>query len=277
MSARQGSLALAVCFTVALAAHAAAQDTQPTVAAAPAVPEFLGRYAFNLSIASLMPSTPTPAPAVPDDRFSWDSHFGGSFDFADLVVARLGVRADFQAVMGSEYRPFDPNQGNYTLEGFVSARVAPDTEVAGIFHHLSRHLSDRPKAFAVAYNEIGVRVMRRQTVGSTTVDIDLEGGRAVQHSYVDYTWLGEAQLLVRHPINPRVAVFAHGSGKAFLVDDLVARRGTQGGALVEAGVRVGGRGGALEIFAGYEKRVDADPLDRLSQRWGLVGFRIVSP
>jgi len=178
--------------------------------------------------------------------------------------------------MGSEYRPFDPNQANYTLEGFISARVAPDTEIAGIFHHVSRHLSDRPKAFAVAYNQVGARVMRRQTFGTTTLDIDLEGGRAVQHSYVDYTWLGELQLLVRHPVSERLGLFAHGSGQAFAVDELVAKRGAQAGVLLEAGVRVNGRAGALEIFAGYEKRVDADPLDRLSQRWGLVGFRLLS-
>lgn len=267
---------LVIVFSLVFASGALAQSTQPTVAPAPASPEFLSRYDFHLSIARLLTSTPTPAPSVPDERFSWDSHYGGSFDFADLVVARLGVALDYQAVMGSEYRPFDPNQASYTLEGFISARVAPDTEVAGIFHHVSRHLSDRPKAFAVAYNEVGGRLMRRQTFGSTTLDIDLEGGRAVQHSYVDYTWLGELQLQVRHPVNERLGLFAHGSGQAFAVDELVAKRGAQAGVLLEAGVRVNGRAGALEIFAGYEKRVDADPLDRLSQRWGLVGFRLLS-
>jgi hypothetical protein len=276
MSDRSGSLALAACFALVFTAHAAAQPLQPIVAPAPAAPEFLSRFDFRLSISSLLLSTPDVPPAVPDERFSSDSHFGGSFDFADLVVARLGVIVDYQTVMGSEYRPFDPNQGNYTLEGFVSDRVSSDTEVAGIFHHVSRHLSDRPKAFAVAYNEIGGRLMRRQTFGTTTVDLDLEGGRAVQHSYVDYTWLGEVQLLVRHPINEHFGVFAHGSGQAFAVNELVAGRGAQAGGLVEAGVRVSGRAGVLEFFAGYEKRVDADPLDRLSQRWGLAGFRLLS-
>jgi hypothetical protein len=276
MSDRPGSLALALCLSLVFVAHAAAQPPQPLIAPAPAAPEFLSRYDFRLSIAGLAVSTPDPAPRIPDERFSWDSHFGGSFDFADLVVARLGVIVDYQAVMGSEYRPFDPNQANYTLEGFVSGRVSPNTEVAGIFHHVSRHLSDRPKEFAVAYNEIGARAMSRVAFGTTTVDVDLEGGRAVQHSYVDYTWLGEMQLLVRHPINEHVGVFVHGSGQAFAVNELVAGRGAQAGGLVEGGIRVTGRGGALEIFAGYEKRVDADPLDRQSQRWGLLGFRLLS-
>jgi hypothetical protein len=276
MSDRPGSIALALFLSLVFTTHARAQPSQPLVAPPPAAPEFLSRYDFHLSIARLAESTPDPAPTVHDERFSWDSHFGGSFDFADLVVARLGVVVDYQAVMGSEYRPFDPNQANYTLEGFVSARVSPGTEVAGIFHHVSRHLSDRPKTFAVAYNEIGGRAMSQVAVGTTTIDVDLEGGRAVQHSYVDYTWLGEMQVLVRHPVNDHVGVFVHGSGQAFAVDELVAGRGAQAGGLIEAGVRITGRGGALEIFAGYEKRVDADPLDRQSQRWGLVGFRLVS-
>lgn len=266
---------LTACFVLAFALRLAAQQPQPVVAPAPQAPEFLSRYDFHLSATSLLTSTPTPVPIVPDERFSWDMHFGGSFDLADLVVARLGVVADYQAVLGSEFRPFDPNQGSYTLEGFVSARVG-EMEVAGIFHHVSRHLSDRPKPIAVAYNEVGGRLMRRVALGPTTVDVDLEGGRAVQHSYVDYTWLGEMNVLVRHPISERVGVFGHGSGRVLAVDETVARRGTQAGGLIEAGVRLTGRAGVLEIFAGYEKRVDADPLDRLSQRWGLAGFRLLS-
>jgi hypothetical protein len=275
MSDRPGTLILAASFVLVFAASAAAQP-QPTVAPAPASPEFMSRYDFHLSIARLLTGTPTPAPVVPDERFSWDAHFGGSFDFADFVVARFGVLVDYQAGMGSERQPFDPNQGNYTMEGFVAGRVAPGTEVAGIFHHVSRHLSDRPKDFAIAYNEVGGRLLHRRTLGPTTVDVDVEGGRTIQHSYVDYTWLGEGQLTVRRPITERVGVFAHGVGKAFAVNELVANRGAQAGGVLEAGVRVTGRAGVLEVFAGYEKRVDADPLDRMSQRWGLAGFRLLS-
>jgi len=178
--------------------------------------------------------------------------------------------------MGSERQPLDTNQGNYTLEGYASGRLGPDTEVEGIFHHVSRHLSDRPKDFAIAYNELGARLLHRLSLGTTTIDVDLEGGRTIQHSYVDYTWIGEGQLLIRHPINDKVGVFAHGHGQTFLVNDAVANRGTQAGGEVEAGVRVTGKGAVLELFAGYEKRVDADPLDRMSQRWGLAGFRLLS-
>ena len=266
---------LSACFALVFTAGLAAQIPQPTVVPAPREPEFLPRYDFHMSATSLLTSAATPAPAVPDERFSWDTHFGGSFDIADFVAVRLGVVADFQAVLGSEYRPFDPNQGSYTLEGFISARVNADTEVAGIFHHVSRHLSDRPKPFAVAFNEVGGRIMHRRVIGTMTIDVEAEGGRATQHSYVDYTWLGEANVLIRRPINERVGMFGRGTGQFFAVDETLAKRGTQAGGLIEVGLRIPGKVGVLEIFGGYEKRVDADPLDRLSQRWGLVGFRLL--
>jgi hypothetical protein len=252
-----------------------AQTQQPVVSPAPAGPEFLSRYDFHLSAAALLTSTPTPAPAVPDQRFSWDTHFGGSFDVVDYIVGRTSVTIDYQAVLGSEYRPFDPNQGNYTLEAASSARIG-DLEVVGIFHHVSRHLSDRPKRGAIAWNVAGARVLKRLSIGGATIDADVELGRTVQHAYVDYTWVGEAHLLVRRTISERVGVFAHGTGQFFGVDGTVLNRGTQAGGLAEAGVRVNGKGGALELFLGYEKRVDADPFDRQSQHWGLAGFRILS-
>ena len=141
---------------------------------------------------------------------------------------------------------------------------------------MSRHISDRPKPFAVAWNVLGGRLLHQVAAGSTTVDLAVEGGRVVQHSYVDYTWLGEVNLQVRHPINSHVGLFAHGTGQLFAVDKIVAGRGSQAGGRIEAGIRLNGRGGVMEIFAGYEKRVDADPLDRLPQRWGLAGLRLLS-
>jgi hypothetical protein len=264
----------AACLVMFLAVPAAAQQ-QPMVAPAPAAPEFLPRFDFQMSIDRIMRSQ-TPPPALLDQRFSWDAHFGGSFDLVDYVYGRAAVLVDYQTVMGSELRPFDPNQGNYTLEASVSGRVSNATEIAAIFHHVSRHSSDRPKLFAVAFNELGARLLRRFDAAGTTVDLDLEGGRVVQRSYVDYAWIGDLQVLVRHPINNRVGIFGHGSGKLIAVDDTLLHRETQGGARIEAGVRLNGRGGAMEIFVGYEKRPDADVLDRQSQRWALAGFRVVS-
>jgi len=269
---------LASCLLLTMTAHAAAQQPQqPTVAPAPSGPEFFSRYDFHMNAAALVGSQTSTAP-VADQRFSWDTHFGGSFDLADYVAGRAAVILDYEAVLGSEFRPFDPNQGNYTLEGSLSKRLGDATEIVGFFHHVSRHLSDRakPKSVPVAWNELGARVLHRMSVGAGMVDVDLEGGRAVEHAYVDYTWMGEAHVLFRRPLSDGVGLFAHGSGQIFGVDGTVPRRGTQTGGLVDAGIRLNGRAGGIELFVGYEKRVDADPLDRLPQHWGLAGFRLTS-
>jgi hypothetical protein len=266
---------LVSCLIVLVAAGPAAAQQQPTISPAPAIPEFLPRFDFHLSVDRLMRSL-TAQQKLFDRRFSWDAHFGGSFDLVDYVAGRAAVTIDYQAVMGSEFRPFDPNQGNYVLEASISGRATAATEAAVIFHHVSRHISDRPKPFAVAWNLLGGRFLHQAVAGSTTIDVSLDGGRVVQRSYVDYTWLGEANLQVRHQINSHAGVFAHGTGRVFTVDKLVAGRGRQAGGRIEAGIRLKGRGGVMEIFAGYEKRVDADPLDRLQQRWGIAGLRLLS-
>jgi hypothetical protein len=262
--------ALAAFFTLRLAAAAGAQVPQPVVTAAPPQPEFLSRYAFHLSAYELL--------HVDDaaQRFSWDTHFGGSLDLVDYVGGRGSLLIDYQAVLGSEFRPFDPNQGNYILEASASGRAAA-TEIAGVFHHVSRHLSDRPKRPAVAWNTIGGRVLRRLRTGGTTVDLDFDLGRVVQHSFVDYTWIGEAEMQVRRDVTPSVGLFAHASGQWYGVDAAAGGgRGSQRGGMAEAGVRLTGPGAALELFAGLERRVDAYPLEPVPRHWGLAGFRLLS-
>jgi hypothetical protein len=247
-----------------LAAPVLAQHQEP--APASAEPEFFTRYDFHLSAAGL---------SSDDPRFNWDTHFGGELDLLDYVVGRASIIADYEAVLGDQLRPFDPNQGNYILEASSSYRLG-DTEIVGVFHHESRHLSDRAKTFPIAWNTGGVRVLRRESFGASTVDVSAEAGRVLQHSYVDYTWIAQADLMARYPLNKWLGLYAHGSGDVFGVDPTIAGRQRQAGGLVEAGLRLNGRAGAIELFAGYEKRVDAYPLDFQPQRWAMAGFRLVN-
>ena len=233
---------------------------------APAEPEFLSRYDFQLSAAALNTDL---AP------FKWETHFGGNIDLYDYVFGRTSIVADLEAVLGNEFRPFDPNQNNYSLEASTSARIGT-TEVAAVFHHVSRHLSDRPKRFPVAWNLLGARVLQRVETNGFTFDIVATGGKIVQNSFVDYTWIGDLDLLVRRPLTPTVGVFARGIGEGYLVDQTLAGRDHQLGGRFEVGLRLSGRAGALELFAGGERRVDADPIDRMARDWAIAGFRLVS-
>jgi len=212
-----------------------------------------------------------------DKRFSWEAHFGGDFDLVDYVVGRANVLIDYEALLGDELRIFDPNQGNYTLEVSGSVR-AGRTEFAGVFHHVSRHLSDRAKQRAIAWNVAGVRALRRFEARGSTVDVLAGAGRVVARADVDYAWIGNADVVVRRPVHARVGLFAHALGGIVGVDQGVAGRQTQHDGRLEGGIRLEGRAGAIELFAGYERRIDAYPTDaqRLAQRWAFAGFRFVN-
>jgi hypothetical protein len=237
---------------------------QQPLGEAPVAPEFLPRYDFHLSAAALVHA---------DERFSWDTHWGGDIDVFDYVAGRVSTFMDYQAVLGNEFRPFDPNQGNYILEVSASGRL-PKVELAGIFHHVSRHLGDRPKIVPIAWNVLGVRALRRATFGDVTLDVVADFGGVTQRSYVDYRWMGNAGVVVRRQLRERFGVYARGGTSLAGVGPEYGR-GTQAGALVEGGVRLGGGAGLGELFAGFERRFDADPFDMQAQRWLMIGFRVL--
>lgn len=255
-------LILAPCFVLFLTSSLVAQEPLTVI---PTTPQFFSRYDFRLSAAAL---------SVDDPRFSWDIYFGGDIDVFDYVVGRTSTIIDYETVLGSEFRAFDPNQANYILEVSSSYRIGK-TEVAGVFHHVSRHLSDRPKRFAIAWNILGVRVLRRATFGKVSIDVDADAGWATQHANVDYAWAANADLGIRRQVSPRVGLFARGSSHLIGVHSGPASRHTQSGGAGEAGVRLDGKAGGAEFFVGFERRVDADPLDFGAQRWFMVGFRLL--
>lgn len=256
--------ARAACLVLLLVTSALAQQ-QP--AAAPAAPQFLSRYDFHLSAAPLF---------VDDERFSWDTHFGGEVDVVDYVVGRLSTAMDYEAVLGSQLRAFDPNQGNYTLEASASGRLG-GLELAGMLHHVSRHLSDRAKTFAIAWNVLGVRALKEVSAGDTTVDAVADIGWVTQRATVDYKWAANLDVGVRHPTTPRTAVYVRGVGHLLGTTPTpgILPRDTQTGGSIEGGVRVGSTAAVAELYVGFERRMDADPLDFQPRHWAFVGFRLV--
>jgi hypothetical protein len=241
-------------------------SAQYRVTEAPAEPAFLSRYDFHLSAAAL---------ASGDDRFLWDTHWGGDFDLVDYVSGRVTLLADYQAVLGNQFQPFDPNQGNYTLAAASSVRL-PTAELVLFFNHVSRHLGDRPKEFGIAWNVIGVRAMKDVTVGSSIISMRLEGGKVTHRAYVDYTWTSGLEVAVRRPVSPRVGWFGRIDGEVYGRTPRVAgRHGAVGGGHAETGVRLAGVSGALELFVGYGRVVDADPIDRQPGHWAYGGFRVL--
>lgn len=258
--------AYVVCLTLMLSLPVAAQQPANPQSPPPVADSsgFLTRYDFHLSAAALR---------IDDERFSWDTHFGGDLDVVDYRVGRTTLAMDYEAMLGNQLRPFDPNQGNYTLEAATSVR-AGESEFSFLLHHVSRHLGDREKTEAIAWNVVGGRVFRHLEAGDTAVDASADLGWMVQHSNVDYRWEANGGIFGTQRVGPRVSAYFRGSGRMVGVDSSVHQRDTQVGGVAEAGVRLKGNDGVVELFVGVERRIDADPLDFQPQHWALAGFRL---
>jgi hypothetical protein len=252
----------------AAAAEAQQPGPQPLVGPDPEF-GFLSRYDFQLEINLLSGN---------DGReFRWDTHFGGEFDFINYVKGRATVVADYEAVLGSEFRPFDPNQGIYILEPAASWFVG-DNELSFVFHHVSRHLSDRPKTYAIAYNAALGRYLRKFILAhDTSLAVRASAGRITQKSQVDYTWTLDWDVVARHPMNPHLELYARSTGEVFGVNPVIrGRDSAQHSTRLELGTRVIGQKADLELFLGAEHRLDASAIDFVPVSWAIAGFRVVS-
>lgn len=261
---------VAVALLGTLATSAAAQQPGPQPLVGPD-PEFgfMSRYDFQLEANVLSGN---------DGReFRWDSHFGGAFDLVNYVKGRLTVVGDYEAVLGSEFRPFDPNQGLYILEPAGSWFVG-DNELSFVFHHVSRHLSDRPKTFAIAYNAALGRYLRKFILANnTSLAVRASAGRVTQKSQVDYTWTADWDVVARHATNPHFELYGRSTGEVFGVNPVIrGRDSAQYSTRLELGTRVIGQKADLELFLGAERRLDASAIDFVPVSWAIAGFRVVS-
>ena len=257
--------AIAACLVLGASVDGTAQQALGIVTDPPANGQFFSRFDFNMSAAKL---------GHPDPRFSWDTHWAGDFDFFDFVKGRISFLTDYQALLGNEFRAFDPYQSSYTLEAAGSYRYGK-TEFVGVLNHVSRHLGDRARRVAVAENSLGPRVMRRFTDGPTTIDVRGDVRKVIARAYVDYTWISNIDVTLRSDLNPRLGLYARGFGQTIAVDKTIAGRDRQSGGRLEAGLRVAGTGGSIELFFGAERVVDADQLDRTARNWAFAGFRLL--
>jgi hypothetical protein len=252
------ALVMATC-----AVPAAAQSATPPPAA-PGV-QFLPRFEFHLGGEHLTSD---------DKRFVWDTNFGGEVDLLDYGAGRAMFVANYQAILGEEFRRFDPTQGNYILEGSMSAR-ALGYEVAGVFYHQSRHLADRPKRNAVDWNMLGGRVRGDWIVGAIRISARADLRGVLGKSFVDYRWEFDGGARSDIPLRPGIGLLLTGRMQRFGVDGS-RNRGDQTGFRGEGGVRLEGRAAAMEIFLAAERRVDPYPLELSTATWMTAGFRLLS-
>lgn len=260
----QFPLCATVALTVVLCASSVAAQQTADEQPAPRV-ELLPRTQFHLSAEHL---------SGENLMFVWDTNFGGELDVIDYRTGRASFVANYQAILGDEFRNFDPNQGNYILAGSVSLRTHV-AEVAGVFYHQSRHLADRDNRVAVAWNMIGARVQRRLTMPRAQLDARIDVRGVVAKAFVDYSWEIEGAVRSDVQIRPAVGLLFSGTLRRLGVDGS-QDRGDQTGFRGETGVRFEGRRGAMEFFVAGERRIDPSPLQFGTANWATVGFRLLS-
>lgn len=253
------ALTVLVCTMPALAQSTAPQDPAPRRV------EFMPRTLFHMTAEHL---------SGDDPRYVWDANFGGELDVVDYGYGRFTFEGNYQLVLGEEIRAFDPNQGNYILAGVTSVRVGA-TEIAGELYHQSRHLADRPKMDAVAWNMLGARVRRGFTRGAARIDTRASLRGVFMKAFVDYSWELDAGVRSDVQMRPGVGLIVSGDVRYLGVDGTQSR-GNQAGYRVEGGVRLGGRGGAVELFVAAERRIDPYPIERGTADWVTAGFRLLS-
>lgn len=227
----------------------------------------LSRYQFHLNAVRL---------SVDEPQFNWDADFGGDLDLFDYGAGRVTLLSNYEVILGDERREFDPVQGNYTLDLSASRRVGPG-ELFGVVHHVSRHLSDRPRLEPVDWNAVGVRYLRTLTRGRLSGTGAAHALWTVDRSSVDYEAEYGAEARVRYVFSVRRAVFAAATLHTFTTDSVVLARGWQTGGRLEGGVRLSGGAASVELLAAVERRVDSDPMRPGGRTWGYFGFRLLHP
>jgi hypothetical protein len=210
-----------------------------------------------------------------DPRFDWEADIGFDLDVADYGRGRVFFRAGYQGILGRERRSYDLNHGNYRFAAGTTLRSGA-TEIIGLLTHVSRHLVDRENEPSISWNTAGARVRHHLRTGGTTVDVEVGAGWAMQQAYVDYQWTSDAIVTVRRDAGRGRGLFATAAGGVIGIDHDVSARARICGGRIEGGLRIDGRAADVEIFAGYERRMDAYPTDRFRVRMWVVGFRIVN-
>lgn len=261
---------LCLCVGAVGPSRASAQTSSATSTAAqtPPDPGFLTSYRFHLNALRLGPDR---------EPFVWDTDFGGDLDVFDLQHVRGNVLVNFESIFGRQIRAIDPNQVNYTADLSTWWRTGlSGAELGGTFHHVSRHLSDRDKDFAIAWNMVGLQFAAPLALAGWDVDVGYRLLKTVQRSFVDYTGEFGGSVQASRPLHRRVALIVGGELTAVTVSAADRGRGNQFGSRIEIGARFPGGAGVGEVFISRERRIDADPLDLEPTTFTLAGFRFLS-
>lgn len=192
--------------------------------------------------------------APTEDAFVWDGWIGAGAGLLRVGRATAYFTADVETIIGREKRTFDANQAAYHLEAGARIRFGRHL-LDPFFHHVSRHLVDRPKVDAVDWNIVGLRVAG--PLPGATGRYAASVGHTVQWSKVSYHWELTVLLEMEVVSRPWGAAYLLASARAVSVKDPpVLARGNFVDVTAEGGLRFPRGGRNLAFFVAYEHRND---------------------
>lgn len=241
-----------------------AQQMAPTPPA-PSAPSFVSRSLWRTSFSKLDSGDP---------RFAWIARVNADVDVVDYVRGRINFWGQYEGVLGMERRMLDLNHENFVVETSATLRVRA-AELSAAFHHVSRHLSDRQLDGVVAWNTATIRAAHVLTARGTKYWGHLDFSKVLQHSAVDYRWIGTLEFNLEHPWTPRTTLIAAANGSLMWIRPGPSSRSRQCGARGEAGILFGGDHGGMEFYLAYETRSDAYPPSQRHADWLEVGFKLI--
>ena len=204
----------------------------------------------------------------------WDSWIGGGASLVRVDAATAYLTADLETVLGNTRRTFDATQANYHLEVGAWLKLG-ERKVSLFFHHVSRHVVDRPKPEAVDWNVLGARVMAPLPWAALPGRLTLGVGHTTQESSVGYGW--EMTARVEADLVGRGPKHLYLSADARLVTAESSPRFPRGGFVdfnAEAGVRFSNGTRALQLFAAFDHRNDVFVAAPGVRDRAQFGFRI---
>jgi hypothetical protein len=213
-----------------------------------------------------------------EDAFVWDTWIGAGAGLLRVKRATAYVTADVETILGRERRAFDANQVGYHLEAGLGIGAGRQL-VVPFFHHVSRHVVDRPKTQLVDWNLIGIRVAGRFSPAfPASGRYSASVGHTVEWRTVGYGWELEGvldlEVIRRSWGGPYVEIDVR-----FVTVDPQSRlaRGDFVDFLGEGGVRYARGGRSLEAFVAYEHRNDVFVLAPGVRDRALLGLRLRFP
>jgi hypothetical protein len=209
-------------------------------------------------------------PTEPDQR--WTTWIGAGAGLVRAGGVTFYGNADVETILGNVRRAFDATQANYHLELGLRANVG-SFELGPVFHHVSRHLVDRPKQQAVDWNLLGLR-LTGSLHPSRPVRLLASLARTTEAALVGYRWELQAGADAELTGGP-VRAYATAQARRMTVPSSAALpRGDFLDFRFEAGARWANEARVLEGFVALERRNDV-PLEEPGVKdRALLGFRI---